>query len=373
MSMKMRSQASLSIAWRASSRFAASDTSTLTRVSRMDRKTRRALRWSSTIRTFIDSPACVQLAVGVTGVRDIEYEGGSSFGPPHSDGPSEISDQLLHHRQSQAGAITLGGGPGREEGTLESRRDSRARVPNLNRNRLRCLRRQHPQLACWRRCLASVAEQIGEDLYQRVEVSYDLHARRYLDEHLYPFLRDEIADQAQCPSQRSEERGHRTLWFADLASSQRRQHALEAPNLLLADLDIAPVDWSLAAHLDQQVPEEIQGIGDLVSHLGAEQPDGQPLFVPSRRDGKPARALDLCPHLGIVQRDGAQVRDGVDEHQVLVGVQGTILARGNPEDASQLTEGPHGNQQISPPGRAWQPHLLATHEARSALLRTILQ
>src|SRR6201999_3575296 len=112
----------------ASSMPPASRTSTSSSVASIVRSTRRALRWSSTIRIFMFVPAGVNrhvvaaggqrglvFADGDVGARDGDDEAGAALDPVGADAPAVGPDDALGDGQAQPCTSGLGGEPGREE------------------------------------------------------------------------------------------------------------------------------------------------------------------------------------------------------------------------------------------------------------------
>ena len=136
---------------------------------------------------------------------------------------------------------------------------------------------------------------------------------------------------------------------------QRREHPLEAADLLAPRLEIARVDGRAAVALAQQVAEEVQRVGDLVRHLGAEHAERQPLVVARDVGLEAPHRLELGEHLGVVQRHRAQAGDGLEQLEILARVQrGLVLGR-QLQHAAQAALRAHRHQQVAAPVRLGGP------------------
>ena len=171
-----------------------------------------------------------------------------------------------------------------------------------------------------------------------------------------PVRLDDLAHQVERAPHARQHQHRLQLRLGDLQLVQRREHPFEAADLLAPRLQIARVDGRAAGALAQQVAEEVQRVGDLVRHLGAEHAEREALVVARDVGLEAAHRLELREHLGVVQRHRAQAGDGLEQLEILARVQrGLVLGR-QLQHAAQAALRAHRHQQVAAPVRLGGPH-----------------
>src|SRR5580692_9794321 len=275
----------------ASSTPPASTTSTSSSVASIVRSTRRALRWSSTMRIFMFAPACCKRdAVAVEGYgpfgpdhvrrRDAYNESRASLYPYRVDSPAVGADDSLGDREAKPRATRLGREPRRKE-LRRVALEARPVVPDDEIGTVVVGAPGDADAAARSARVDRVGHEVDEHLGDLVGVAAkrgvarddDLEAaapQGVAQEHLG--ARGEVADGHGLPVDAVPDH-----------AAQPRDEPLEAVDLFAPDVDLFRVERRVGRVAPEDRAEEVDGVAHLVRNLGGDGLDErQPLGLPRR-------------------------------------------------------------------------------------------